>query len=194
VRTTVFAIGIILAAAVATLAQTQGPPPPPLIYAPPAASDMKSFTAADKTFSANFPGTPEVEEKMMGNGKVYSFRTYRKGSNSVIGITEFGRDVSRDPEPVFKMIRERILRKPNVNITSEKDVKLETFAGKEFVIEDGFVHRISRVYLVRERIYEIYVDATNWHILKAHNPAVVLSFEKEASRFFDSFRLAPPSQ
>ena len=174
--------------------QAPPPPPPPLIYEAPATTDIKSFTAADKSFTADFPGKPEVDEKMMGNGKVYSFRVYRKGSNSVIGITEFMDDLSSESERVFKVVRERMQKRPDTKIVSEKEAKLGGYTGKEFVIDDGFVHRISRVFIVRQRIYEIYVDVTNWHILTRHNPEIVAAFEKEAVRFFDSFHLTETKQ
>ena len=188
-RTIVFATSVILAVVIAAAAQ-DGPPPPPLIYAPPAAADIQTFSSSDKSFTASFPGKPEVEEKMMGNAKVSSIRVYRKGSNSVIGITDFMRDISANSEQVFKMVRERMVAKGDAKIVSEKDVKLDTYAGKEFVIDSGMVHRISRVFVVRERIYEIYIDVTNWQILTDHNPKVVSEFDKEATRFLDSFQLA----
>jgi hypothetical protein len=184
VRSFVFLILLILSGVATTAAQAS--PPSPVLYSAPAASEIQTFTAPDKSFSASFPGKPEVEEKMMGNAKVSSFRVYRKGSNTVIGITDFMRDISGNPERVFKMVRDRMLLKPDSKIASEKDIKLDSHAGKEFVIDSGYVHRISRVFIVRERIYEVYIDVTNWNILA---PTVVSSFEKEATRFLDSFRL-----
>ena len=179
-------MSLILSSVATAAAQT--PAPAPLLYSAPAASEIETFTAPDKSFSASFPGKPEVEEKMMGNAKVSSFRVYRKGSNTVIGITDFMRDISGYPERVFKTVRDRMLLKPDTKIVSEKDIKLDSYVGKEFVIDSGPVHRISRVFIARERIYEVYIDVTNWNILR---PIAVSSFEKEATRFLDSFLIAP---
>ena len=128
----------------------------------------------------------------MGNAKVSSFRVYRKGSNSVIGITDFLRDISGNSERAFKMVRERMLAKGDAKLISEKDVAVDGYAGKEFVIDSGSTYRISRVFVVRERIYEIYVDVVNWDILTKDLPNVGTAFEKETARFFASFRLTQP--
>jgi len=192
-RSFFFTITIVFASIAAAFGQAT-PPPPALIYAPPTVTEIQSFTSADKSFSVAFPGKPEVEEKMMGNAKVSSFRVYRKGSNSVIGITDFLRDISANSERAFKMVRERMLAKGDAKLISEKDVTVDGYAGKEFVTDSGSTHRVSRVFVVRERIYEIYVDAVNWDILTKDLPNVVAAFEKETARFFASFHLTQPKQ
>ncbi|MEP7149508.1 MAG: hypothetical protein ABI857_11570, partial [Acidobacteriota bacterium] len=180
----------VLAAANADAQVPPPPPPSPLIYEAPAAADIRSFSPPDNSFRADFPGEPKVTEKESGDLKIRTFRVYRKGSNSVIEINEFSRDISAEDGAVFGLIREGFLKKRDVQITSEKDIELDGYLGKEFVIDDGYVHRVVRVFVADRRTYEIHSDATNWHILTKYNPEVVAKFEEDTARFFKSFRLA----
>ena len=171
-----------------TVAPRQGPPPPPpapLIYSPPTASDLEDFTPASKLFSARFPGKPSERKQNANDATVTSYRVYRKGSNSAVGITETTMLLANRSEEIFRNIKEGI-EQIGGKIEKESEVASGGWSGKEYGFRQDLSYRRLRVFIVGARIFEIQSDVTNWHII---GDKVKEDWNKETDRFFGSLTI-----
>lgn len=171
------------------------PPPPPLIYSAPGKDEIKGFKSEDFGFKADFVGTPVLTQGTLIEGKENLFKIRHKGSNAHIRVIGFDFNVEKsvDKTEIYELFKSKYLNEPGNELVSEKDFSLNGKNGKEFEIKDRFEFRKIRVLIKDERIYEQYIDVTNWHILSNGIPAKVKEFNDEAVRFFASFEIFEPS-
>lgn len=166
----------------------QSPPPAPLIYKAPEKSDLKEFTAEDKTFQITFPGVPKITEQEIPNGKVTNYRVYRQGSNSIVNTIDYEFEL-KDAGKIYEVVKTNLLKLPKLTVEAERDIKIDgVIVGKEFDVLQDYHFQKVRILIVGKRIYEIKSDVTNWHILSKYNKDKVTDFENETERFFASFK------
>lgn len=172
-------------------AQEPLPPPPPLIYAPPDVGEIKELVASECGYAISFAGSIEVRKKPNDpefgcSGLSHS----RKGSLATFRMIRFSKDdlAKHPPEEVFSMIKEAYRFKSRNESSSEKEIKVDGIDGKEFSFSDNIRYRRVLAFIKDRTLYELYIDVTNWHILNAHHPEIAAAFEREADRFFKSFR------
>ena len=161
------------------------PPPPPLIYSPPTSSEIADFTPESKLFSARFPGKPSERRQNVNDAVVITYRVYRKGSNSVVGITETTMLLANRTEDAFRQIKESI-EQHGGKIEKESEAVTSGWKGKEFGFQQDLSYRRLRVFIVGARIFEIQSDVTNWHII---GDKVKAEWNKETDWFFESFKI-----
>ncbi len=170
--------------------QNEGPPPP-LIYSAPDKSQIAEFRADRLGFKIDFPGKPAETSKLSNEENVFIFKLYINGSNKIVKVTELGFDKLQNinAAEIFEQKKLEYLRAENNTLEYEKDISFKNFKGKEFAVKRGYEFQKSRVYIAGNKIYEITIDVTNWHILQNHYKPKVAEFEAEAAGFFDSFEI-----
>lgn len=182
-----------------TLAQDSlpPPPPPPLIYSAPQDADFKEFISKDAGFSISFPGTPD-SKVVQGEGFVLTyFKTRRKGSNSIVTLIEYKKNVAEKADKIIERYRETILNHPLTigksqypsKITRDNEINSGGFIGREIEYVSDLEFTKIRLLFSGKRVYEIKTDVTNWHILNQFHKEIVADFEKESARFFNSFKI-----
>ncbi|HEX8249222.1 MAG TPA: hypothetical protein VF599_13680 [Pyrinomonadaceae bacterium] len=189
------AILLLSFSSLAVLAQDDMPPPP-LIYSAPSAAEIKEFVSKENNFSISFPGVPNTAAKKTEDSTENVFSVYRSGSNSTVSVWEFKNDVENRREEVLKRYRESILYAPFLSsgdklkpsITSENDIQIGKYKGKEFAYKADLKFTRVRLLFAGKRIYKIKTDVTNWHILTEYYKEKVSDFGKETDRFFNSFK------
>jgi len=176
-------------AAVSVFAQKTMPPPRALIYSAPDTKELSEFTSTENNFKAVFPGKPKVIKQDSEEVSVTVFRVYRQGSNSVLNVYEFKNDLEQIKENVYQMIKTTLLKTPDAKIEAERDVQTNGIGAKEFDVLHDLQFQRNRVLIVGNRVYELKNDVTNWHIISKYNKEKAADFERETSRFFESFKL-----
>ncbi|MBA2335023.1 MAG: hypothetical protein H0V90_08810 [Blastocatellia bacterium] len=146
-------------------AQTPAPPPPPLIFSKPDPSEVFEYTAEDNSFKATFPGKLSLSDQVLDKAFIRRYRVYRKGSNSIIGVTTFKTKVSEKYSKIFSAIRESLAKLPKTSIVVDKDIKFGGKTAHEFEILSDFQYRRIRIFVIGAQIFEIQSDVTNWHII-----------------------------
>ena len=126
-----------------------------------------------------------MRRQSAGDAVILSYRVYRKGSNSIVGITETTKMLGDRSDEAFHQIRESIVQNGG-KIEEESEISASGWKGKEFGFLQGYVYRRMRVFIVGARIFEIQSDVTNWHIL---SDKVKEDWRKETNRFFESFKI-----
>ncbi len=161
------------------------PPPAPLIYSAPSKSELEVFTPDSKFFSAEFPGSPSERKQTVGEAVTLTYRTYRKGSNSVVAVTETSVRLANRIEEAYQLIREAILKQGG-KIEEESEVSVSAWPGREFQVLQNYTYRRFRVFVVNSRVFEIQSDVTNWHII---SDKVKAEWHKDTDRFFASLKI-----
>ncbi|HQZ97748.1 MAG TPA: hypothetical protein PLP21_15610 [Pyrinomonadaceae bacterium] len=161
------------------------PPPPPLIWKAPASSEVKRYINSAHKFSVDFIGDPSVSE---GIGVMSHYTVKRPGSLMYVRVIEFAKeDLQKVTVPeIIQQVKSAYgttLKYSIVDLLSEKSDAIE------FSASDTFHIRRVNARVVNGKLYELYIDVTNWHILKDHYPEKVKAFNEEANRFFKSFEL-----
>ncbi len=170
-------------------AQKQLPPPRALIYNAPDTKELKEFTSTENNFKAIFPGIPKVNKQDWEKVSVTSFRIYRQGSNTILNVYEFKNDLEQIKEKGYELLKTSLLKTPDAKFEAERDVQTNGIGAKEFDFLVGLQFQRIRVLIVGNRVYELKNDVTNWHILSKYNKEKVADFERETTRFFESFKL-----
>jgi hypothetical protein len=172
------------------LGQTIRQPPAALIYSAPKKSEIKTFVSTDSGFSIDFSGAPDISARELQFGTVTKFNVKRIGSNAVVKVYDINPRSSGilDAEKVFQLFKADYLAWPGAKLAGENDFKLETFAGREYSIIAGIDFYKFRVLVRENKVYEIYISATNWQILNDSAKDAKKEFETETDRFFNSFK------
>ncbi|MCD9187409.1 MAG: hypothetical protein LUM44_13320 [Pyrinomonadaceae bacterium] len=170
------------------------PPPKPLIYSAPGKDEIKEFESKDFDFKADFVGVPNLTQGKLIEGTENLFKINHKGSEAHIRVIDFDFNIEKsvDKDEIFGLFKSKYLDEPGNELVSEKDFSLNGKPGKEFEIKDDLELKKIRVLIRNDRIYEQYIDVTNWHILSEYNPDKVKAFRDEAARFFASFEIVEP--
>ncbi len=164
-------------------------PPPPLIYKAPDKTELKEFTAEDKSFKITFPGVPKTDKRDMDKAIVTIASVYRQGSNSVISIYEFKNDLEDMKETAFALYKSSLEKSPKTKIEAERDLRFDGIQAKELDVLEDLKFQKIRLVISGKRLYELKNDVTNWHIISKYNKEKVSEFEVETNRFFGSFKL-----
>jgi hypothetical protein len=179
--------GIFLTDAEKTHGQAPPPPPPPLIYSKPDPADVKEFIPDDKIFVANFPGIPTISRKEVNGATVTSYQVYRKGSHSIVTVTEFPYEIGSQVERAVGIVRENLLKMPKTSVKVDKSIEVDGQKGHEFEVLSDYDYRRIRLFMVGTRVIDINSDVTNWHIIGDKTKE---EWRQETDRFFSSFKLS----
>ncbi len=166
--------------------QSQIPPPAPLIYKAPGINEFKNFQFEDKTLEITFPGIPKISNKETENAKQNIISVYRKGSNSVLMITEYNFDLDNQKLQIFEKFKTNLMALPKSRIDSESEFTNGVYEGKEFKVLSGYQYTVIELLVVGNRIYQLNTDITNWHIIGEKTKK---EFFDETDRFFNSLKI-----
>lgn len=175
---------LLSASFILVVAQSPLPPPPPLIFSKPDPSEIFEYSAEDKSFKASFPGKPIQSNQFVDGVPITSYRMYRKGSNSIVGVTTSRTDLSMKSAQRYSAVRELLLKLPKTSITVDKAIESNGKTAHEFEVLSDFHYRRIRIFVVGPQIFEIQSDVTNWHII---GDKVKTAWREESDRFFNSF-------
>jgi hypothetical protein len=151
-------------------------------------------TVKEGGFTAQMPGTPtrEVVSVDTKAGKLdITILTVTKGDEVfIIGYNDIPASVAADanPKTILDNARDGAVRKVNGKVTSEREISIEGYPGKEFT-GDGFSPSkngeksdegtfTERVYWVNPRLYQV---------LNVRPKGSAL--DDDAQKFLDSFKL-----
>jgi hypothetical protein len=147
---------------------------------PPTAEEFILYTAPDRSFSVQFPGTPKIEPTPAAPGKVKGKLYVVERGDRAYGV-EFARFAAKRtvPEKELAVARDNVLRGLSGKLLTERDVSLGQHPGRDIVIDlgDGTVLR-ARYFLTE---YESY-------LITAAVPKGEES-SKPVEDFFSSFQL-----
>jgi hypothetical protein len=165
--------------------KTFGQPPPPLIWKSPDSSEVKRYVNSRHKFSVDFIGDPKVDE---GVGVMSYYAVKRPGSQMYVRVIEFTKE-DLQKVTVSEIITQiksaygTTLKYSIVDLVNEKSDSIEFSASNKF-----YFRRVN-ARVVNGKLYELYIDVTNWHILQDQYPEKVKAFNEEVDRFFKSFAL-----
>lgn len=177
---TLFVVNLIV-----SYSQTPPPPPPPLIWKAPDSNEIKKYPNNTHRFSVEFAGEIEVSE----NGGVLShYVAKRAGSLSYVRVIHFTEEDLKkvSNEAILQEVKDTYSTTDGYKIVGE--VKAEP-KSIEFSASNKYKFRRIRAMLASGKLYELYIDVTNWHILQDYHKDKVEAFNFEANRFFSSFKL-----
>jgi hypothetical protein len=151
-------------------------------------AEFKTFTSQDGGFSVLMPGEPKEESKttQTASGPIqFKMFSVELGSGSIAYIVAYN-DYPQalidrsNPATILDGAMEGAAGGSKSNITSKTDVLLGGHPGREFTakLAGGFDYA-SRVFLVKERLYQVNVVC---------EPGKVSADDKR--KFFESFKLA----
>ena len=139
----------------------------------------------------DFPGEPTVSE-VQKNGQFNLLNFYsvrRQGSLTSIRVIDFtADDLKKIASKEFDVIGQVKTAYSQGSYKIEK-IYRETADSVEFSSTDGLYLRRVSARLLNGKLFELYIDVTNWHVLSKHHPDLVEKFNSEAERFFNSFKL-----
>lgn len=165
----------------------QNNPPPPLIWTPPDAT--QTYTNFTYGFSVDLPETPEISEGRLGAPSTMNFYTVRRPGSLV-----YVRVINFTEEELKKVSSQELIRQIK-SAHSSKTFKIGTIFKEgvdhvDYSSSDGATFRRVNARIADGKLYELYIDVTNWHILTESYPETVKKFNAEADRFFKSFKLS----
>jgi len=104
------------------------------------------------------------------------------------------RGISFTKQDLEKLSNEEIIQQVKVAHGSYRGFKIvdvvnERSDAVEYSATDKVALRRVNARIANGKLYELYIDVTNWHILQANYPEKVRGFSEEAERFFKSFAL-----
>jgi hypothetical protein len=167
--------------------------PPPLPPAPgPESGTWINVAPADAGFSVLMPGKPsEKVEAVEAHPGIenHTMMLETKLGGYAVSYTQFPEDVT-DTSVIKEMLdrgREGGIASSSGKLKSEKDIKLNEYLGREWVLElPGGLLATARAYWVKRRLYQaVFVAAPN-----ASDPPELTKLRQEMSaKFLDSFSL-----
>lgn len=193
IRSSYFLQAVLLCLAGATACWAQKPKPP----ARPIPQELRSngwkeFYSLDGRFRILFPGKPveqsAVSEKEAGRleGRLYALEA--AGGTYIAAYNDLSTTVTGHGA-VSSMLdrgRDAALASGQGKLVSEKAVSVAGYPGREIKAEipEGMI--LAKVYLVRQRLYQLIVFTPDLRTL----PRLKCAFyESSAHKFLDSFRL-----
>jgi hypothetical protein len=204
-RTTLLLVAL-LAGAISCFAQTgtpsAGPQPPSAEYNPKA---WKEFVSQEGGFSVRMPAEPKLNRQEVDTamGKLpISFYTATTGTGGYMaGYTDFPK-YSEEPQFVGAVLdgaRDNVLASDsNRKMLSEKEVTIEGFPAREWLIADNLLLIRAETFLARGRLYQILFVAPLNVAFNNGRASVnaadrTVFYEETCKRFFGSFKLLPAS-
>lgn len=165
----------------------------PAAAVPTAAGTWINVASADAGFTVLMPAKPaEKAEPVKGHPGVenHLMTLETKLAGYVVSYTQFPDDVT-DPAAIKVMLdrgREGGIASSGGELKSEKEIKLNGYFGREWMLElpGGFL-ATARAYWAKRRLYQtVFVIAPQ----AGDSPEVIKLRQEVATRFLDSFRLS----
>ena len=154
------------------------------------AAKWVTVAPADAGFSVLMPSQPaEKADPLKGSNVQY--RTFSLetslGAGYVVSIAQFPDDITNE-EDVNKLLdsgREGGLASTGGKLKSEKEIKLNQYLGREWLVDlPGGFSATSRAYWIKRRLYQIVFVVEP----KASDDAALLAVRQDAAnKFFNSF-------
>jgi hypothetical protein len=144
--------------------------------------EWKEFKSDAGRFNILMPGTPKQSKRDVANNVAqYQFLVDGGDRAWVVGYQDDPNFTKADDAVVklaFTGAKNALLKNLKGKQVSDKEIKLGPNLGTEFQMEISIGLYRTRMYMVKERLYQITIVAPK---------AVALS--EESDRFFDSFKL-----
>ncbi len=204
-RTTLLLVAL-LAGAITCFAQTgtpsAGPPPPAAEYNPNA---WKEFVSQEGRFSVRMPAELKLNRQEIDTamGKLpISFYTAMTGAGGYMaGYSDFPK-YSEEPQFISMVLagaRDKVLASDaSRKLLSEKDVTIEGFLAREWLIADNQLLFRAETFLAKGRFYQLLLVvplnvAFNNGRASVNAADRTVFYEETCKRFFGSFKLLPVS-
>jgi uncharacterized protein (TIGR03066 family) len=148
---------------------------------PPKSPDWKEFRSPERGFAVRFPSAPKEETKTDATGKTFTYHA-SLGEGLItfmVMCTDSAVKLSgQDPKKLLDAATAPFAK----NLTSKREIKVNDYPGVEMQVEmetNGVaVALTSRIFVVRERMYQVMVTSAR----EAKDPAL-------SAEFLDSFTL-----
>lgn len=144
---------------------------------------FEKFISNEDKFSILLPRTPEYKQETyqspLGNITLHMYNSYESGIN--YGVEHFNVPLSvniSDTKRILNNMRDGALRQISGNLTFQRDITIQNYPGREYIIKEENFTIISRDYLINRTAYVIIVVAPNNKL-----PS------KNIDKFLDSFTL-----
>jgi hypothetical protein len=171
----------------------QGQQTPPVVAGDAESGTWSKFEPANAGFTILLPGHPRESSAPLPDrpGVEHHLMTLEtKLAGYVVSYVEFPDEIT-DPEAIKEVLdrgREGGIASSKATLTSEKEVKLKQFFGREWTMKlpNGLVSTVH-AYWVKRRLYQtIFVAAPT-----ADDSAQLIKLRQDvATRFLDSFTLS----
>ena len=151
----------------------------------PVDAEWKEYAVSTGAFAISMPTSPVVEKHAVdtGSGLIDTHIVLAKTGPSVayaVVYCEYPQDAlfCKAPEKYLTTASDQMVRKMNGDLTSESQILLDGFPGREIkmTVPNGILH--LKLYAVGKRSYQIYAVALNDS-----------ASHTDARRFLSSFRL-----
>ncbi|HEV7892854.1 MAG TPA: hypothetical protein VGP08_19730 [Pyrinomonadaceae bacterium] len=196
-----YALLLLALACAASHARAQGGPPPPAPAVEYDANAWKEFSSEEGKFSVRMPAEPKLNrmdvETPLGKLPAYVYVAQTGTGGYMVGYSDFP-NYSETPEfaaAVFKGARDKVMSADAARrLLSETEIKLEGYAGREWLIADARMLYRARTFLVKGRLYQLLFLAPNLLAFNSGHPSENASdrtglYEEISKRFFGSFGL-----
>lgn len=148
-------------------------------------SDWKEFASKEGRFQVLMPGTPKESkhdtESDFGKSVLHMNAMQAGKTMYAANYSDFPAEVKKVPlKQVYDSSQDGAVANLKGKLVSEKDIKISDYPGREILIDFAGGKRLfrARVYLVRQRLYQVVVFGTK-----------EAATSKEADKFLDSFKL-----
>lgn len=153
--------------------------------------EWKEFASEDFKFKATFPGTPKssVNELDAKSGKRYAhwFTVSLPQRFYGVSVTDFPNlplmATEEQLRTNYDTLRDGTVQQLGFKLVREKDLRLDGQFGREMVAGNDKEIVIDRMFLVRQRLYQI---ITTMPLSSAKDEAA----QRDAAKFLDSFQFA----
>jgi TonB family protein len=179
------------------------PPPPALEYNP---DNWKALVSMDGGFEVSMPGKPAYNTHQMEtpSGKIPRYSYLLKTNVGSYLVSYFDSPLSwDDPKAVQRALdaeRDGILAADKQRkLLSEREIRIEGYAGRELLIRDGDRIVRNRYFIARRRAFQIFLNVPRNVAFRTGVPSsdtadLTEFYEMIVARFFDSFKLIPGGQ
>jgi hypothetical protein len=127
------------------------------------------------------------------NGQIVhtEFRALTVRSSVAVYAVLFGDfpDTSKDPEIIraaFDNGRDRAITEGKLILVSEKDISTASIPAREYIFEDGAFLVRTRVYYVKERLYQVIFGSP---LLNGMPAGLTQYYDGLAAKFLNSFKI-----
>lgn len=174
----------------------QGPPAPAAEYGTEA---WKEFTSEQGRFSVRMVGAPRPDEQEvetpLGKIRAHLYIAQTNTAGYMVGYADFpgARETPEYVKAVLDGARDRVLAGGG-RLLSESEIKVEGYAGREWLIVDGPLLFRARAFLAKDRFYQVVLAAPLSVAFTTGRPSAEASartdlYEQMSERFFGSFKL-----
>ncbi len=174
-----------------TSAQQEAPPPPP-----PAveynARAWKTFVSPEGGFSVSMPGTPVKAGELLtsDSGPLAHYSHTLKTSMAEYGVSysDFPYAIN-EPEQIkssFDSGRDALLADMKLRLTSERDITIDGFPGRQIVAESETYAFHDRFLAVNKRLYQVVIVVPKG---KQKPTELARFYDSTVDKFFGSFKL-----